>query len=163
MSRKPNPNKKEKVKNLKKFIEDPSLITIANKVIDDNKLDYLEQVRIKYVLIDMYISKTCVAKCIRASKELKHFGNLDYIIEISKDVWDKIDDVTRETVLLHELLHILLKMNKSGDLDTKILDHDIKDFSLIIKKYGVDWFKEFKIVVSSIRDLEPESIDNIKV
>lgn len=163
MGRKPNPNKKEKVKNLKKFIEDESLVILANKVINANKLDYLNQVRIKYVLIDMYISKTCVGKCIRASKELKHFGNLDYIIEFSKDVWDKITDETKEIVMLHELLHILLKMNKSGDVDTKIFDYDIKDFSTIIKKYGVDWFKEFKIAVSSIRDLEPEATDNIKV
>lgn len=156
-----NSNKKEK--NLKNFIEDPSLVELANKVINENKLDYLNQVKIKYLLVDKYISKTCIGKCIKANKELKYFTQIDYIIEISKDVWDQIDDKAREIIIYHELLHILLKINREGKLTTKILDHDIKDFSTIIKKYGVDWFKKFKITVSSIRDLAPEAIDNIKV
>ena len=162
MGRNPKQNKEEKKpKNKKEFIEDPSLITLANKVINTNKMDYLNQIRIRYVLVDQYISKTVVGKCVKASKELKHFAEMDYIIELSKDVWDKIDDETKEIVMYHELLHILLTVNKDGDLTTKIFDHDIKDFSSIIKKYGVDWFKEFKFAVASIRDLD--SSDGIKV
>lgn len=147
----------------KTFVEDATLEKLANKVIEENRLDYLDQVKIRYILVDPYITNTCVGKCIRASKELKYFGKLDYVIELSKDVWEKIDQKTKEIVMLHELLHILLKTNSNGDLNTKILDHDIKDFSLIIKKYGVDWFKKFKVEVSSIRDLDPTKTDNIKV
>jgi len=163
MGRKPNTNKKEKVKNLKKFVEDPSLITLANKVINENRLDYLNQVRIKYVLVDQYISKTTVAKCIMASKELKHFGNLDYIVEISKTVFDKVDDATKELIMFHELLHILLKTNKNGDLVTKIMQHDVQDFSNIIKKHGVEWIKELRIAVTSIMDLDITKADDVKI
>lgn len=163
MGRKPNPNKVEKVKNLKKFIEDPDLIILANKVITENKLDYLNNVTIKYVLVDMYISKSSVGKCVRASKELKHFANIDYIIEISKDIYDLFDDKSREIVMYHLLLHILLTTNKEGDLTTKIFDHDVKDFSSVINKYGIDELKNIKTLVSSIRDLDVTSTDNIKI
>ena len=159
----PKSTEEKKPKNKKVFIEDVNLETLANKVITKNKLDYLEQVRIKYVLVDQYISKTTVAQCMKASSELKYFGKLDYILKFSKIVWDQISDDAREIVLLHELLHILLTTNKEGEIKTKILDHDIKDFSTIISKYGLDWFKTFKIQVSSIMDLEPNATDNIKV
>jgi predicted metallopeptidase len=163
MGRKPNPNKKEKVKNLKIFIEDPSLITLANKVIETNKLDYLNQVKIRYILVDQYISTSTVAKCIKASKELKHFANIDYIIEISKTVFDKVTTETQELIMFHELLHILLTTNKEGDLVNKIMPHDIQDFSTIIKKNGVDWIKELRIATTSILNIDVEKADNIKI
>jgi predicted metallopeptidase len=164
MGRPPNPNKQEKKpKNKKEFVESEELVQLAQKVIADNKLDYLDQVRIKYVLVDQFISSTTVAQCVKASKELKYFGKLDYVIKVSLDVWSQIDNKAREIILLHELLHILLTTNKEGDLNTKILDHDIKDFSIIIKKFGIDWFWNFKTIVSSVRDLDPSKTDNIKV
>jgi predicted metallopeptidase len=163
MGRKANPNKVEKVKNKREFIEDPDLITLANKVITSNKLDYLNQVKIRYVLVDSYISKTCIAKCVRASKELKYFAKIDYIIEISKDIWDNVTDEIKNLIMLHEHLHILLKTNKNGDLCTNLMQHDIQDFSTIIKKHGTDWIKGLKISTTSIRDMEVTKADNIKI
>jgi predicted metallopeptidase len=163
MGRKPNPNKVEKVKNKKEFIEDPALVTLANKCIDAYKLDYLNNVRIRYVLVDSYISKSTIAQCIKASNELKYFGKLDYVVKISKDIYDATDDETRELIMYHELLHILLSTNKSGDMVTKIMPHDIQDFSSLIKKAGVDWIKELRIATTSVRDMDVEKADNIKV
>ena len=65
--------------------------------------------------------------------------------------------------MLHLLLHILITTNKDGDLTTKIFDHDIKDFSTVITKYGIDELKNIKIAVSSIRDLDFTLTDNIKI
>jgi predicted metallopeptidase len=155
--------KEVKEKNKKLFVEEPSLEELAKKVIKENKLDYVDKFKVKYILVDKYISKTCVAKCVRASKELKFFAGIDYIIEVSKDVWDKIDEETKSIVMYHELLHILGVINKDGDLVAKIADHNVKDFSGIIKKYGVEWFSEFKTAVSSIRDMDMSKSDGIKV
>ena len=159
MGRKANPNKVEKPKNKKQFIESEELVSVANKVIADNSLDYLTQVHIQYVLVDMYISNTCIAKCVKANKELKFFAGIDYIVEFSKDVWDNVTEETQELIMLHELLHILLSVNKDGDLVTKLMQHDIQDFSTIIKKHGVDWIKELKLATTSIRDIEVTKCD----
>lgn len=155
--------KEEKKVNKKEFVEDSSLMVLSNKVIKEHKLDYLEKVNVKYVLVDMYISKNTMGKCVRASKELKHFTGIDYVIQISKDIFDKIDDNGKEAIMLHLLLHILLTINKQGDLVAKIFNHDVADFSTVIKKFGIDGLKELRLAVASIRDMDISQSDNIKI
>ncbi len=71
----------------KEFIEDEELVEIANKVIKEFKLDNLNGVKIKYVLVSPNISKTVAGKCIKPNAELKYFGDFDYLIEFSNDLW----------------------------------------------------------------------------
>ena len=146
----------------KTFIEDESLVELANSVITKNKLVYMDSVKARYVLVDPHISKTCHGKCIRANGELKHFGKLDYLIEFSKEVWESIDDPTREILMYHELLHVLIKENK-GKQQLCIAGHDVQDFYTIIKKYGVEWFQQFKAIVAATYELEGPDKDKITI
>ena len=145
----------------KMFEEDPKLIELANEVILERKLDYLNPVSIRYVLVDPYISKTVVGKCVRANAELRHFGECDYLIEFSRNIWESIDDVTRKIVMYHELLHILIKTGAKGNTIFSILDHDVKDFRSILTHFGVDWFTEVKDIVTSTNELEGAEVDSV--
>lgn len=146
----------------KTFDEDEDLIVLANKVIAEHGLTYMNSVKVRYLLVEPNISKTCAGKCIKASNELKHFGQADYLIEFSRDIWESIDDQTREILMYHEIQHILVKLVKGKEV-FGILDHDLKDFSTIIKKYGVNWFQQFKDIVAATYELEGSDKDKISI
>ncbi len=147
----------------KEFIEDESLNELANKVIEEKNLDYLNGVRIKYLLVTPNISKTVVGRCIKSSSELKYFSETDYIIEFSNDIWEKVDEKTKELVMYHELLHILIVNKEDGETSFQLAKHDVQDFSQILKHYGIDWFKNFSTQVASIHDMTPTEQDNISI
>lgn len=147
----------------KVFIEDEDLVKIADKVIEERKLDYLNCLNIRYVLVSPYISKSVVGKCIKPNHELKYFGGFDYLVEFSEDVWNGLTNELKEIVMYHELLHIHITINKKGEEIYKIIDHNVKDFSSIIKKYGIEWFDNLKTIACSVRDLDVGDIDKIKV
>jgi len=147
---------------LKTFEEDESLVKLANKIITEQKLDYLNSVVIKYVFVSPFISKTVPARCIKANSELKFFGQFDFLIEISRDIWDSIDDPTREILMHHELLHPLIKTTKKGMVPA-LAGHDLQDFYTIIKKHGPDWFREFKDVVAATYEMQGAEKDKITV
>jgi len=146
----------------KTYTEDESLVTLANSVILKNQLTYMDSVKTRYVLVDPYISKTCHGKCIKANGELKHYGKLDFLVEFSKEVWDSIDDATREILMYHELMHILVKEVKGKEV-LSIAPHDLQDFYTIIKKYGVEWFQQFKDIVAATYELEGADKDKIAI
>lgn len=70
----------------------------------------------------------------------------DYILQIHKESWESYDENMRLYLVFHELLHI-----PQGGFDAesksfrKTLDHDIKDFKMLIKQYGVDLEKVEKL------------------
>lgn len=146
----------------KTFIEEVDLETLGNKVITDTKMD-LSGIKIKYILVHPYISKTCVARCIKPNHELKYFGNFDYLIEFSENVYSGLTDQLKEIVMYHELKHILVKTDNKGNEVFAIADHDVKDFACIIDKYGINWFHDLKAVVSSVNDFQNGESDRIKL
>lgn len=147
----------------KTFLEDLELTKLANKIITEHNLAYMNSVRARYLLVEPNISKTCPAKVIKASNELRHFAQSDFFVEFSKDIWDSIDDETREILMHHSLNHILVKTNPKGKEVFTIADHDVKDFSEIIKKYGVNWFQQFKNLVAATYELEGYDKDRISI
>lgn len=127
---------------------------LANKVIADKNLD-ISPARIKYVLVYPHINKKTAGRCIMARPMVKLFGECDYIIQFSGDLWDKLDDDRKEILMYHELLHVLPVMNdRTGEWNFKLRDHDIEDFSIIIKKHGTSWIDEVKTIFSSVYDID---------
>jgi len=147
---------------MKELYESDELKEIGEKIIAKENLDF-GNTRIGYVMVEPYISKTVCGKCIRSNNELKLFSNKDYIIEISFDIWNKLEPEQQELLMLHELMHILVVQDKEGNNLYKIRPHDIEDFEKIIKKYGTDWIKKIKLSVSSLYDLDPSQEDLIKI
>lgn len=155
--------KKQKGPIKREFTLSEEMKFLANEIIKDERLD-IHPAKIEFVLVHPNISKTTAGKCIKTGKELKFFSNLDFVIEISGDLWDALDTATRKILLEHQLRHILVLQNdKSGDWVFKIKKHDIQDFGKIVSKYSVDWIKKVRLTLSSLYDLTPTEEDNIQI
>lgn len=86
------------------------------------------------------ISKTCIARICRANRHVKLMSDFDYLIEVSGELWDLMSRDVKKIVLQHELMHVFIDYDKEGEPRFKLVDHDIKDFTYIIERYGIDYF-----------------------
>lgn len=147
----------------KEFVISEELNELGNRVIKERTLD-IGNANVEYILIYPNINKTTAGRCMRTSMELKYFSEADYIVEMSGELWDALDESIRYVLMEHELKHIMPIMNeKSGDWNYKIRPHDIEDFSSIIKEHGADWINKVKLSISSLYDLTPTEEDSIKI
>lgn len=145
----------------KRYVIDPDLKTLADEVIR-TELDIdpeISKANIKYMKVYPNVSKTVAGRCIRASNELKLFGGADYLIQMSGDLWDKLDVNPRRVLMLHELMHVYIDFNKDGEPVYKLRNHDVEDFASIIDKYGVNWLYDLRTSAAEIDDkLDPLKI-----
>ena len=149
---------KIKIKN-KEYVKSRDLEVLADKVIHNKNMDIAE-VEIKYLLVYPHINKQIAGRCSRADNLLKVYGNCDFVIQMSGDLWDKLDEKTQEILMWHELLHVHAAMNeKTGEMVYKIHDHNVKDFYAIIEAHGIDWFGNLKTLFASVYDIEPEKLE----
>lgn len=122
--------------------------------------------KIELVMVEPVISKTCVARVVRSSRELKFFSEFDYIIEFSKDIMDAVDENVQKLVILHELEHMIAIEKKDGTKQYALIDHDVKDFYRIVHEYGIDWFRMLKVQsarINSKEGKEPLDPDEVKI
>lgn len=148
----------------KEIVEAQEVKDIGDKVIQDKGLA-LDDIDIAYIKVYPNISKTKVANC-RVANHREHFftDGADYIISVSGDIWDHLDDERREILVWHELEHVHPEYNEDkGEYNFKVRNHDIEDFQSIIEEHGVDWFDEMKTIVSSFHDMKPERKQKIRI
>lgn len=139
----------------KRYIISDELKILGDKIISDKNMSITPEARIKYVLVYPHINKKTAGRCISARPMVKLFGECDYIIQLSGEFYDKLDDKRKEILMYHELLHVLPIMNqKTGNWDFRIRDHDINDFQIIIDAYGINWINELKTLFSSVYDID---------
>lgn len=136
---------------------------LALKIIAEQHMD-ISPAKVEYILVFPNISKTVAGKCIKTGRELKFYSEKDYLLEISGDLWNVLDDSVKYVLVQHELMHVLPLMNeKTGKWQFKVRDHNVQDFSSIIKTHGIDWIEKVKLSISSLYDLSPSEEDNIKI
>ena len=148
-----------KIRN-KEYVKSDEVEELAKQVIAEKNLD-LHPARIKYLLVYPNINKTTGGRCTRASNLLKFYGEVDYVIELSGEFYDQLDEDRKKILLWHELKHPMPVMNdKKGEWEFKLRRHDIEDFYAIINEHGIDWHKNLKTMFGSVYDLTPEELDN---
>lgn len=148
-----------KIRN-KEYVQSSEVEQLAKEVIAEKNLA-LNPARIKYLLVYPNINKSTGGRCTRANNLLKFYGNVDYVIELSGEFYDKLDDDRKRILLWHELLHVLPVHNeKKGEWEFKLRKHDIEDFYSIIKQHGIEWHSKLKTMFGSVYDLDPEELDN---
>lgn len=108
------------------------------------------------------VGKNIAARICRANANLKIHAGIDYVIEISGQVWEQMDDTVREILMAHELTHIKASMNDAGEISLELRDHDVKDFLWIIKKYGVEWCELQNKIMESIADQAKDAKEKAK-
>lgn len=142
--------------NDKQLMESPEVQTIADKVIERDNLEF-GPAEIGFFLVYPNLSKKRAAKCMKASREVKYYSGNDYLIEISGELWDMLDEESREMLVLHELMHVdPVYKAKRQEWVFKIRKHDFGDFYEINDKYGNEWYKTIQATASSLYDLDPK-------
>ena len=138
----------------KRYEVSDELGSLAAEVVSVKRLDFTPA-KIKYVKVYPLINKRTVGRCMLARPMIKLFGECDYIIQMSGDLWDKLDDDRKKILMWHELKHVLPVQNsKTGEWDFKLRDHDVQDFMEIINEHGVSWLTDLKTLFSSVYDLD---------
>ena len=147
----------------KELIESPEMDQIAKKVIEMHNMN-LGPAQIGYLLVYPNISKQKAAKCIKASREVKHFSGHDYLIEISGELWDMLDEDTKKMLIYHELLHVdPVYKAKNQEWKMQIRKPDFSDYYEINDKFGNEWYKTIQATVSSLYDLDPRQEGKVSV
>lgn len=148
--------KELQIKN-KTYTGDTSLDILADKIIEEKQLGLSTiPVNIEFVLVYPFINKTTAGKCSKTSNVTRYLTDTHFVIEFSGDLWDKIDDETKAVLMYHELLHVGVETDKQGEWVYKIVRHNIEDFIQIVKVHGVEWLENFRTIVASVYDLEPD-------
>lgn len=139
----------------KELMESPEAEELARQVMSDHGVD-LGPARVGYFLVYPNLSKTRAAACMKANREVKYYSGNDYLIEISGDLWDMLDDATKKMIIYHQLLHIdPVFQAKSGQWKMMIRKPDFADFYEIHDKFGNEWYKTVQATMSSLYDLDP--------
>jgi len=81
----------------KQLMESPEMETIAKKVISDYNLEF-GPAEIGFFLVYPHISKQRAAKAMKATREVKYYSGNDYLIEVSGELWDMLD---QKLALIH--------------------------------------------------------------
>jgi predicted metallopeptidase len=158
-----NGTKPTKKKVERTFEKSDELQKLAERVIKEQNLD-VSKAKIEYLLVYPNVSKTVAGRCIRTGRELKFYSDKDYLIEMSGELWDNLEESVRYVLMQHEIMHVLpVENEKTGDMQYKIRAHDVEDFSKIIKTHGHDWISKVKLTISSIYDLTPSEEDSITI
>jgi hypothetical protein len=81
------------------------------------------------------------------------WGEPLYVLQVSEDRWNVIDDKTREALIFHELCHIVVEEDEDDDTGREFLvlslrGHDFEDMQDVIADYG-PWTKALKAAVET--------------
>lgn len=147
----------------KQLNESPEMEEIAKDVIETHGID-LGPSEIGYILVYPNISKQRAAKCMKATREVKHYSGNDYLIEVSGDLWDMLDKDTKKMLMYHQLLHIdpIFKA-KNQQWKMMLRKPDFADYYEINDKFGNEWYKTIQATVSSLHDLDPRQEGKVSV
>lgn len=154
--------KKAQIKN-KTYEISPEIEACAKEVFTAKRLSIFPA-RVRYVKTSPHISKTIAARCNKASNFVTFFGECDFVIEVSGDLWDALSEDLQKILLYHELLHIFCVQNeKTGEWNFSLRDHDINEFKEIIREYGIDWLDKVKEAFIESGGFDPDEIDNLGI
>jgi predicted metallopeptidase len=135
----------------KKYVLSPELVRVAQQVIAENADLTLGPARIKYMLVYPLISKKIAGKCVKAQPLVTFFGQADYVVQISGELWEVLDEVQRQILVYHELLHVAPKFNpKTKTYSFGLRDHDVSEFREVIDKHGIGWLDDVENIMAEL-------------
>lgn len=100
-----------------------------------------EQIEIGVTFVYPFVSKTVYAHILKPNRLLKMYSGLKLLIEISGTAWDLMTADERMALLHHELEHVDFREKRNGDLELRLIDHNVKDFYTILDKYGLAYIR----------------------
>lgn len=147
----------------KQFIQSPDIEEMAKRVIEEKKIE-LGPAQVSYLLVYPNISKKRAAKAKKASPELKFFTGYDYLIEVSGELWDMLDNDTRYMMIWNQLLHLDPQFKaKTQEWKMNLRKPDYTDYYEIADSKGSEWHKTIQATTSSLYDLDPRQENQVSL
>jgi hypothetical protein len=86
------------------------------------------------------------------------FSTVDYIIAVHLESWAVSTKSRKYLLIMHELMHIPTEGFESVSKDyRKTVDHDVKDFAVLLKQFGICWEDADKIFDKAKKPVEAAS------
>jgi predicted metallopeptidase len=86
------------------------------------------------------------------------FSAIEYIIAVHLESWAISTKSKKYLLILHELMHIPAEGFESVSKKyRKTVDHDVKDFAILLREYGIDWENSDKIFEKTKKLVEAAS------
>lgn len=146
----------------KSYAESVEINKLVEKVLEKEKLD-IAPAELGCIIVYPNLSKTRIAKMKKASAIEEFYSGNNYILQISGETWDMLDDETRYILIYHELLKIDTQYKeKSGEWKFKLRPTDYNDFYTINEDFGSTWYKTIQSTASSLYDLDPRQESKVK-
>ena len=111
-----------------------SLLSIARTLIDEVHFE-LKEANIGFLFRDeaqVSKGKVILGTAKKAPRWVQPYANLDFLIIIAKDEWDRMQQTRRIALIDHKLCHLIW-----DDGEPKIKGHDIEEFHEIIDRHGL--------------------------
>lgn len=146
----------EKFRSQKKMIvKSPEITAMCEQVLQDKKIE-IGPASVGCLLIYPNISAKKASKVSKLNETIQFLTGFDFLIEVSGELWDMLDDDTRKSLLHHLLLQIDARYSaKEGTWKFKKRKPDYSAFYSIDDKQGSMWYKTVQAAVSSLYDLNP--------
>ena len=93
--------------------------------------------------------KIILGQCERIQEKYKWAIPCDFTITLFEPNIEGLSEEQIRIVILHELLHVGIRLNNEGEEEYYVKPHDIEDFRLLIDRYGLDWAvpgEDFEII-----------------
>ena len=126
---------------------DEELCIIGQELIDTEYiLDDVRESGVRVAFLRSELEKKTKTKivygqCERVPDKYLWAVPFDFLITVFSPNTERFTEEQLRILLLHELMHI--GVEKDGNAyDYYVKEHDIEEFSEIIKRYGIDWSKE---------------------
>jgi len=122
----------------------PIVSRLIEKISDE--LHHIRPSRIAYLTFSKEKSKK-QAYVEKVKGMYEAFVNFEYAMCIHLENWMSLSASEKEVLIYHELLHI-----PDGGFDPdskkykKLRDHDVKDFTAVVEKFGIHWEDSAKIL-----------------
>lgn len=116
------------------------VVELAEEIRDENHPE-LEGARIAYVFIPkgpISGGKKRFGSAHKQSAVAHLLNGYDFVVRLSKDVWEKMNNDERLAALDHELCHCAPKLDENGTfVGWQIRKHDVEEFAEIIERHGL--------------------------
>jgi hypothetical protein len=88
-----------------------------------------------------------VGKVVKGNDLFKYMTKVDVVIILNEAIFDRLDDEQKRYILEELLATVHVDMDSSK---LKLLKPDIETFSLLLKRYGIDFYMKMKEEISAI-------------
>ncbi len=109
----------------------PTVLDLANEIIHEHH-PWLNIFKIGFVFRSEASLKggaTVMGNTSRVPPKYSAHLNLDFLIWLAQDEWERLTTVQRKALIDHELCHI--------SQDGKLVSHDFEEFGIVLKRYGL--------------------------